>query len=324
MAEDYEAGGIVSDLLEGWPTNPQVDAIGLRLAGALHYAVLSGAHPALADAYPATNADWTMGEVWPLARDYMKRERASVTAFIQSAPQTNETSRSIILLPGFLKLAAKYDMPMHLLEIGASAGLNQNWDKFSYDAGSWQYRGKSDVHIETVWDAPVPDHLDAKPLIASRAACDLGPLNINDPAEALQLKSYVWPDQPHRLARVEGAIKVAQAAGTQVEKVDAADWLEARLAAPPTAGVTVVYHSVFLHYPPRDTIARILAAINAAGEAATTDAPFAWLCFEAPEFFGGIPGSGLMTAQLKTWPGGATHTIGISDGHITKVTAPSG
>ena len=37
---------------------------------------------------------------------------------------------------------------MHLLELGASAGLNQNWDRFTYDGGTWQRPGASDVTID--------------------------------------------------------------------------------------------------------------------------------------------------------------------------------
>lgn len=319
MLADYEAGGIVAELLTDWPNSIQRDAVGLRLAAALHFAVLTGRDAALAAAYPAADPDWTMGKIWPVAARYMQGDQAFVYAFIQSAPQTNEVNRSLILAPGFLDLAARYNQPLHMLELGASAGLNQNWDHYAYDAGAWQRPGNSDVVLKTEWNAPIPKNLDATVQIASRAACDLNPIDVMDDDQALRLQSYVWPDQPHRLRRLQAAIALARQTGLNLEKADAADWLEKRLCNRPKTGLTVVYHSVFLHYPPMAVQARIRDAIQKTGAAATKDSPFAWLCFEAEAYFGGLKASGKMVSRLQTWPGGDVQTYGSSDGHIMTV-----
>ncbi len=47
MAADLRSGGIVHELIGTWPTNPQRDALGLRLARALHHASLNGTAPRL-------------------------------------------------------------------------------------------------------------------------------------------------------------------------------------------------------------------------------------------------------------------------------------
>ena len=52
FAADYRAGGPVRDICFDWTTNPRKDALGLRLTGALHHAVLSATAPALAALYP--------------------------------------------------------------------------------------------------------------------------------------------------------------------------------------------------------------------------------------------------------------------------------
>ncbi|MEO1554137.1 MAG: DUF2332 domain-containing protein [Pseudomonadota bacterium] len=319
FAEDFEAKGPIATLCKDWPTNPRKDALGLRLTGALHYGVLSGAAPELAALYPGQSPEWQIEQVWPKARAWLSENLEPVRAFIQSPPQTNETRRSIILLPGFLKIAARFQQPMHLLELGASAGLNQNWDRFSYQTSTWQRAGESDVVIKTDWRAPVPADLDAAINIATRAACDLSPVNISDPDQALRLKSYTWPDQDERLARLQAAIELAQAAGTQVEKADAAAWLAQRLATRPTTGVTVIFHSVFLIYPSRDVIGQIMTMIEAAGRAATPQAPIAWLCYESEALFGGDTDSPKMRARLQTWPDGVVDTYAESDGHVTYV-----
>lgn len=319
IAADYEAGGPVAELCRDWPTNPRKDALGLRLTGALHHVVLSGNAPALAALYPAQMPDWDMERIWPVARDWLAANMAHVSAFLQSPPQTNETRRSIILLPGFCKLAHRFGQPLHLLELGASAGLNQNWDRFNYATDSWQRAGESDVTIRTDWRAPVPDHIDAKLDIASRAACDLNPVDLSDPDQALRLKCYTWPDQNERLNRLDAAIRLAQETGTKVDQADALSWLKDRLAQRPRAGVTVIYHSVFLIYPPRDVIAAIMDTIRTAGETATAAAPLAWLSYESEALFGGDRTSPKMRARLEVWPGGTVETYAESDGHVTYV-----
>ena len=100
---------------------------------------------------------------------------------------------AFVLLPGFLKLAARFGQPFHLLELGASAGLNQNWDKFSYQTETWQRGGASDVSITTDWRAPIPDHLNVPIEIASRSALFHGgrsPLSKRRPMERVD---SAWP-----------------------------------------------------------------------------------------------------------------------------------
>ncbi|MBL4877567.1 MAG: DUF2332 domain-containing protein [Hyphomonas sp.] len=322
LADDFAAGGPVADICRDWTGNPRKDALGLRLAGVLHHAVLTGAAPALAATYPAHVAEWKMEDVWAEARPWLAAHIPDVRTFIKSPPQTNETRRSIALLPGFLELAATYRMPMHLLELGASAGLNQNWDRFTYDGGTWQRPGPSEVTISTIWNGPEPLHLDAAPVIASRAACDLNPIDVSDEAAFLRLKSYTWPDQAGRLARLDAAAELARQMGVRVEQANAVDWLAKHLANRPSEGLTVIYHSVFLIYPPKDDIERIMRLIAQAGAAATDTAPLAWLCFEPESLFGGDRTSPRMQTRLQVWPGGDPRTLNESDGHVTHVDTP--
>ncbi|MFN3314931.1 MAG: DUF2332 domain-containing protein [Hyphomonas sp.] len=325
MTSDIETGGPVARLTEGWANDPRRDALSLRLAGYLHHSVLTGAAAELASAYPGASPDGSMETVWPLARDWLEATGSEARAFLTSPPQTNETRRAIALLPGFLKAAAMFPGPVHLLELGASAGLNQNWDRFQYRTESWSRPGASDVVIETDWNGPPPEHLDVALEVASRAACDQNPIDVRDPSAALRLKAYAWPDQPARLARLDAAMALARETGVSVDKADAADWLQAKLAARPRTGLTLIYHSVFLQYPPAETRAALRAMIEAAGDAATPERPLAWVCFEPGAFFQGPETAGLNSADFITWfqawPGGAAEALLRSDGHVTRVVA---
>ena len=320
MGQDIGDGGPIDALVGQWPTNPRADALSLRLAGALHFAVLSGRCDEVAAIYPGNAAAWSMDEVWPAARAFYERERDWTARFIQSAPQTNEIRRSIALLAGFLSFAKDFAGPIDTLEIGASAGLNLNWDRFAYRTAAWQWGGNSPVVVDTEWNGPAPA-IDAHPIVRNRAACDLNPLDINDPAQLLQLKSYVWPDQPERLARFEGAVALARAAGTKVERADAAAWLKAMLPQRAKDAATIVYHSIFLQYPPREAREAITAAITTAGESATADAPLVWVRLEPEALFDGPRDSPRVVLDTITWPGAQRRILGYTDGHVRTVYA---
>jgi hypothetical protein len=311
LGRDIEAGGPTADLVAGWPRSPRSDALAVRMAGALHAAVLSGRDPALAAEYPAARPAWDIARVWPLARDFLARERAWVAGFLGSAPQTNETRRTIALLAGFLFLAARHGLEMELLELGASAGMNQYWDRFAYRTQDWRW-GSGDVVITTDWTG-APPPLDAVPRIRSRAACDLNPIDIRDPVERLRLRAYIWADQAERLARFDAAATVAIAHDTRVERADAAEWLEQRLPRRSPDALTVVYHSVFYQYPRTETRQRIARAIEQAGE--TSAAPLAWLRLEPEAILGGPRDSARFLVDLITWPGGERRILAATDGH---------
>jgi hypothetical protein len=318
MARDLEAGGPVADLVGDWPGHPRADALSLRLAGALHAAALSGRDAALAAEYPAARPDWDAEAVWSAARAFLARERDWVLGFLRFAPQTNETRRSIALLAGFLHLADRFDRPIDALEIGASAGLNLCWDRFAYRTDGWSWGPPGAALIDTDWRGPPPP-LGAKPRLRSRAACDLHPLDLRRPEERLRLRSYIWADQAERLARFDAAVALALESGVAVERADAAVFLEERLPARAPDALTVVYHSVFLQYPPRATRMRIVSAIERAGESAR--APLAWLRLEPEVVLGGPRESVRFLLDVVTWPGGERRTLATTDGHVRFVDA---
>lgn len=319
MADDLAAGGPVDAVAGDWRGSPRADAVSLRLAGALHFAALSGRDPALAALYPAANPAWIAEQVWPAARRFLKQERDWVRAFMLSPPQTNETRRSIALLAAFLGFAQTARQPLDMLELGASAGLNLNWDRFAYRTQSWSWGRDSPVCLDTDWAGPAPP-LDAPLEVRSRAGCDLNPLDIRDPARVLQLKAYIWADQADRLARFDGAVALALAHDTRVERADAADWIARKLDAR-APGATVVYHSVFLQYPPRESREAIVAAIEAAGAAAAPDAPLAWVRLEPEALIDGVRDSPRMVLDCIAWPGRERRVLGYTDGHVRSVAA---
>ncbi|MEQ1782624.1 MAG: DUF2332 domain-containing protein [Hyphomonadaceae bacterium] len=310
-ADDIEAGGIVAKLTANWPGHPRADAVSLRVAGALHAAALTGRDAMLAVEYPHAKASWSMDRVWPLADDFLKREEDWVRAFMRSPPQTNETARSTGLACGFMWLADRMSQPFHMLELGASAGLNLNWDRFAYAHAPWGRAAVIEPFMPTQVEGAPPVWRDIA--IASRAACDQNPLDPANADDRLRLRAYVWADQGARLERLNAAMELARETGVKVQKADAAAWVRERLAGDLPVGTTVVYHSVFFQYPPIEVRAAIAAGIEEAGARTREDRRLAWVRFEPESVLGRDRASTHYVLNAVTWENGQREEVTLAD-----------
>lgn len=296
----------------GWPGNPDGtgDALALRLAGTLHALVRSGQDPALSAVYPPQAVD--DDTLWAAIEAVMRRDEAFMLERLKSAPQTNEVRRSSALLPGFLTIAAQTGKPLILSEVGASAGLNLQWDRYSYHLGDLSWGSASHVELAPRWEGPLPPQAPIE--ITERAGCDLNPLDPASEDDRLRLFSYIWADQQDRLDRTAAALEMATESGLKVEKADAIDWLRHRLTTPRPGMAHVIYHTIAWQYLPPALKAEGEALIADAGSSATEAAPLARLQLEAD---GKPEGAAIL---LTLWPTGETREIGRADFHGRWVT----
>lgn len=281
-AADLVAGGPVSEALAGFEVESEWSALALRLMGAVHRLVLQERLPQLAPHYPSVGGDGNAALAWPAFRDAIAEHRAEVRQLIARGCQTNEVGRSAALLGGFLEVAHRSRLPLRLLEIGASAGLNLRWDEYRYESGEIGWGDeRSPVRFVHFFDVPPP--LDRTAEVVDRKGCDLEPIDPTSEDGALSLRSFVWADQLGRLSRLDGAIEIARAMPVKVERVDAATFLERELEAPRPDVATVVYHSVFIQYLSEGIRRRIATAIGEAVSRAAPDAPVHRLTMEPDE-----------------------------------------
>ena len=318
VRDDVERGGPFAGFFDAWDgvgvRGLMDDAVSLRILGGLQHLVLSGADPRLAAVYPSAGAAASDADL-TLALDAAARTHHDLlAAFMASPPQTNEVRRSICLVGGYLTLAKQTGLPLRCLEIGASAGLNMNWDLFHYDFGAGRTWGDpaSPLSLDADWEGPPPP-LDSV-VVAEKRGCDQNPIDVTDDASAQRLEAYVWPDQPDRLARLRAAIALARATNNPIDKADAAAWVAAH--ARPREGVaTVVVHSVVWSYLPPATQAAITGSIRAAGESATASAPIAWLRMEPDP----ANMAAAMEVRLSVWPGQQNQLLAQVHPHGAKV-----
>lgn len=310
MAERLSADGAVGDKVLNWPgiSSGTNDALALRVCGALHALVIEDMSATLQRVYPPNHHDINDDVLWQAIDEAFDEHADFILERLKSAPQTNEVRRSSILLPGFSEIARMTKLPLVLSELGASAGLNLNWDKFHYEiAGQAWGDEASHVSLTPEWQGKPYELCPVE--VISRAGCDLLPLDVLDEAKQKRLLSYIWPDQTERIARTKAAIEIAVAAGTKIASADAIDWLEMRLQSRHEGAAHVVYHTIAWQYFPDDVQKRGVELMHQAGEKAGEDAPLAWLRFEMD---GKSPGAAL---TLTLWPSGEEIYLARADFH---------
>jgi hypothetical protein len=312
-AADIDRGGVVGELFDGLHIPPgSVPA--LRLVAALHRLVLAGRAPELARHYPSAGGTRPADGAWPVAAACLRERFDEVRERLTLTVQTNEPGRAAVLYGALLWLGERHPLPVRLLEIGASGGLNLLADRFAYRVGGKLLGdAASPLVLHEPWDGrPAAEPVGAAHAlrIARRAGCDVAPLRLDSAEDRLTLRSYLWPDEPDRLRRIDAALEVADRHPLAVAACAAERWLPCVLAAARPGELTVVWQSVMRQYVPDEAWAAIERAMREAGGAATSETPLAWLSMEP----GDDPLAGFVVTAT-TWPGGTVRRLAHAGDH---------
>ncbi len=302
LSGDTEVGRRMAN----WPGRVLEAAMPLRLAGGLHWLLLSGTDNRLALVYAGKVTD--QAKIDALVAAVVQDHDAALLPWFDGPPQTNEAGRSAALMGGLLWLSQRLGPKFELLEIGSSAGANTMMERYTYDLGGVKTGPEgSPVLIKPDWQGPPPPAAPVE--IVSISGCDRSPLNLADPAEALRLKSYVWGEMTERLHRLDAIIGLAAQKPPRIDKADAADWVESRLSEPQAPGVTrVLYHSIVWQYLPPESRTRIREALARAGAQATPERPLAWVKLETNRT------TFRHELRVRYWPGGA-EAVQLGEAH---------
>ncbi len=291
----------------------------LRLMAALHHLVLTGRAPALARHFPSAGGREGPEGAWEAARATIESRPEEVRRLAARTVQTNEPGRCATLYGGLLRLAERHRLPLRLLEIGASAGMTLVPDRYRYVV---EGRTLGDPASPLVWEEPWVGLPVADPWAAERAlsfserrGSDISPLDVSTDEGAATALSYIWPDEPERLARVRLAIDIQRERPVVPERAGAADWIAARLSEPAEGVVTVVWESVMRQYMDDEERAALVDHIERAGARAGERNPLAWVALDAE-------GGHLKDFQLtcRAWPGGNREVWADSGYHGPPVT----
>jgi hypothetical protein len=312
LAEDARAGGLTASLLAPYADDPVGYVPGLKLMAAVHAIVLDGRAPELAAFYPSMGGAEPPEDAWPALRRVLAEHTDEIRLRSAEPVQTNEPGRSAVLFGGLLAIAGAVDLPIRLLEVGASAGLNLRADRFAYRVnGRLLGDPRSPLVLDEPWEG-APDAPEGTAVtVIERRGCDVRPIDPVTSEGRLRLLSLIWADAA-RADRARRAMEVAAAVPATVDAASGPDWLATQLATPVPGAVTVVWHSVVRQYVDPPDWRRVGVILAEAGAAATSSAPLAHLAFE-PDI--AQDGTYTFPVRLTLWPGGARSTLGAAAPH---------
>lgn len=280
VADHLDRPGVVAGL---FPDEVRAgDQVGLRTMAVVHLLARTGRAPAVADHLPTCGASPANRPTPQLACEVvaaLSTNADELAAGLARIPQTNDPGRSIPLRA----VLTRVGLPVRLVELGTSAGLNLRADLLAGDPACEAGR---------------------IPTVVERLGCDLDPIDPTTTAGRDRLHSYVWVDHTERARALDHAIDVAARTPATVMTTDIADTAATLSVQPGTA--TVVWHSLVWGYLARPTRTRVLDALAAVG---ATAQPHAVLVHASWEPLGDIyDRSGLM---VRVWDGSPNDGIRV-------------
>jgi hypothetical protein len=263
LADDLEADGVAAQICRGYEHAPREAATQLRLLAGLFRIVLGGDAPQLERFYPNLGGTADPNDAWPLVRAVLEAHVDELHDALAAPPQTNEVGRAACLVVGLFEAVRRTGLRrVRLLELGASAGLNLNVDRYRFVGTDWSWGPPAGP---LVLDAGAAGAQPEELTVVTRHGCDLAPVDASTPGGARYLTSFVWPFDVDRHQRLAAALAILREHPVTVDQAAASGWLLTQLDQPVADDVlTVVWQSVTEQYWPHDESARVREIVAAA------------------------------------------------------------
>lgn len=225
------------------------------ILGAVHFLLLRGADHPVRAFYPTLGGkgDGDLESAFPLFRDFVHQHESQVFQLITSrVTNTNEVGRSALLHSGFRALAKLSTEPLHLIEVGASAGLNLLWHRFGVRfARDGMAAATIAPDAPLVLDCALRGNIDPPstptPAIGRRVGIELNPVDLGDADDRDWLRALIFPTEVGRLRRLEKAIAMFQQSPCEVRHGDALALLPEAMAEASPQTTLCVYHTIVLY-----------------------------------------------------------------------------
>ena len=241
------------------------------LFGAVHYLLLTGAAHPLGGYYPSLHgaAAADPADAGPALLDFCRAYRDELAGLVRTRlVQTNVVKRAAGLRVALWAVGQRCSQPVHLIEVGASAGIHLHADRYRYVVGGRAFgRPDAAVSIETQWRGPgSPPDLDDVPVIASRTGVDLHPVPVTDPDERLWLRALIWPENRHAADLLTAALESVAADPPVILAGDAIDVCPGLGRSLPSGEPRVVFHAATRMHVPEARRAAFDQAIDSIAE----------------------------------------------------------
>ena len=202
IANDPELLNIAASSREGQPV-PNI------FFAAVHYLLLKNQEEPLAKYYPSIQQSPITEIRFDLFKGFCLDKEHEIQQIISTRlVQTNVINRCAYLMPIFSKLIAEEGRPTTIIDIGTSAGLTLNFDKYEYWYNGQKLFGESNVIVESkIIESPIPKIYPISQPI-QKIGIDQNLIDPMDKDEVLWLKALVWADQLVRFTIMDEALKL--------------------------------------------------------------------------------------------------------------------
>ena len=285
--------------------------------GAVHHLLLRGVDHPLARYYPSVVGDSARppdAKAGPALVDFCALYGTDLVETISTRlVQTNHVQRALGLRMGLAMLPK--DRPIHLIEVGASAGLNLRFDRYGYTVGHHRFgdpHSPVQIAADLYGTAPLPD-LDDLPALAGVQGVDLDPVDVRDADARAWLAALVWPENHDQRALLSAALALTATDPPEIRKGDAVDVLPRLAAELPAGEPRVVYHSATRMHVPAIRLTAFDEAIESVGD----NGPLWHLSVEEAPEPDPRPDPARRGAALRlATPEGEERTIAVVNGHL--------
>jgi hypothetical protein len=226
---------------------------------AVHYLLMKGDGPELARFYPSlANDPEPVAAAGHAFREFVISHEDEIVELGRTRyTQTNECRRCVVLLPAIWSRSLP---TFHLVDLGASAGLNLMVDLYRYRWDDIEWGPESPVTLETELRGSEPEPREIQ--VLSRTGLDLNPIDPRDANDRLWLEALIWPEHEGRRRRLRAALDLARAVDIHFVEGSALETLVATLEDLPDSEPAVVINSFTLNQftqDARDEVDRIVS-----------------------------------------------------------------
>ncbi|MCE2962830.1 MAG: DUF2332 domain-containing protein [Chitinophagales bacterium] len=186
--------------------------------GAVHYLVLKDKNCQLASYYPSiTKSLKNPALPFDVFKDFCIHNESQIVELISSKiVQTNVINRCSYLTPILSELINKGQKNACVIDIGASVGLNLNFDLYEYWTDGQKIFGDSSVKIEfETKDSAIKPILPTNYFVR-KIGIDQHLINPQNEDEKLWLNALIWPDHLERFNSMEKALELRQNGGIEM------------------------------------------------------------------------------------------------------------
>lgn len=234
---------------------------------AVHYLLLKKQDNELAEYYPSIKRSRFAEIPFNLFKAFCLHNENELREIVSTRiVQTNVISRCAYLMPVFSKIIKEEDKPTTIIDIGTSAGLTLNFDKYEYWYNGQKVFGESDVHVKsTTIESAVPRiYPIVQPI--QKVGLDQHLINPTDEDEILWLKALVWPDQLDRFIAMEEALKLSEFEKVNFIQADSVFDFERELLKADRRQSLIVYATHVLYQFPQARKDEFYAMLDSVGQ----------------------------------------------------------